>query len=379
MFSKIGRWVAGRTQGSKGVQKYDSWMQKNPWAGAALDIGGGLALGAGMPALLGKFGATKGIAAALKGSKLAQTGLRMAGSKLGGGSDGIMMNATGGDTMPGDGTGPMDYEQSDLAREKQAEAEYGAQDAAYADAIGRAGAFNPSETAGMNFDDISGFRAGATEGVSTDGLANWQAQNLGGVDLSGVSDFQSQNLAGFDPNAAKNFSMGELEGWNADKLEGFDPSSALKEWATGAFGQAKVGLDEKLRDLRDSAVRGGRLNTGFFDKDTGSVTQRVMGDFSDSLAQQALGAAGIRADVLGKGAQLRLSQATDLAGNRRQAAATAADLGFRKASGMDANALEAKSTGAKLALDRAGQVDNLLAQNLRSATGYNLDLSLIHI
>lgn len=58
---KIGRWAAGRLQGTKGTQKYDSFMKRNPWAGTALDVAGAVGTGMAGKALLGKVGGIKGL------------------------------------------------------------------------------------------------------------------------------------------------------------------------------------------------------------------------------------------------------------------------------------------------------------------------------
>lgn len=58
---KIGRWTAGRLQGTKGTRKYDDWMKRNPWASTALGAGD-LALAFYSPTLLkgaGKYLAGK--------------------------------------------------------------------------------------------------------------------------------------------------------------------------------------------------------------------------------------------------------------------------------------------------------------------------------
>jgi hypothetical protein len=55
---KIGRWGATRLQGSKGKEKYDSWMKKNPTARKLLDAGdyAALLLIPGAPAALASAG-----------------------------------------------------------------------------------------------------------------------------------------------------------------------------------------------------------------------------------------------------------------------------------------------------------------------------------
>lgn len=61
MLKKIGRWTAGRLQGSKGVQKYDSFMARNPLVGVGLDVAGAIGTGMAGKALLGKVGGIKGL------------------------------------------------------------------------------------------------------------------------------------------------------------------------------------------------------------------------------------------------------------------------------------------------------------------------------
>lgn len=61
MLKKIGRWAAGRIQGSKGVRKYDDFMQRNPWVGVGLDVAGAVGTGMAGKALLGKVGGLKGL------------------------------------------------------------------------------------------------------------------------------------------------------------------------------------------------------------------------------------------------------------------------------------------------------------------------------
>lgn len=77
MLQKIGRWASGRVQGSKGVKKYDTWMQKNPWAKTALGIGD-LALAFYGPGMIGK-----GLQKVGGMGKLAGTGIGRAATSAG--------------------------------------------------------------------------------------------------------------------------------------------------------------------------------------------------------------------------------------------------------------------------------------------------------
>lgn len=73
MLKKIGRWVAGRTQGSKGVEKYDDFMRRNPWAGIGLDVAGAVGGGLAGGALLGKVGGIKGLLGIGRGAQAASS------------------------------------------------------------------------------------------------------------------------------------------------------------------------------------------------------------------------------------------------------------------------------------------------------------------
>lgn len=53
MLKKIGRWTAARLQGSKGKEKYDDWMRRNPLASTALTVGDIALAGYAAPKLVG--------------------------------------------------------------------------------------------------------------------------------------------------------------------------------------------------------------------------------------------------------------------------------------------------------------------------------------
>lgn len=78
MLQKAFRWAAGRIQGTKGVNKYDTYMQKNPWARTALGAGD-LALAFYGPGLAGK-GLQKIGAGLGAGNKVTAAGNFLAGS-----------------------------------------------------------------------------------------------------------------------------------------------------------------------------------------------------------------------------------------------------------------------------------------------------------
>jgi hypothetical protein len=70
LLQKAGRWLAARTQGTKGTQKYDSWMQRNPGFRNVLGAGD-LALAFYGPGLIGK--GLQGVGSAMgAGSRIGQ-------------------------------------------------------------------------------------------------------------------------------------------------------------------------------------------------------------------------------------------------------------------------------------------------------------------
>lgn len=68
MLQKIGRWGAARLQGTKGKQKYDDWMKRNPWASTALKAGDMALMAYGAPKLVGGL---KGLLGVEKGAGVA--------------------------------------------------------------------------------------------------------------------------------------------------------------------------------------------------------------------------------------------------------------------------------------------------------------------
>lgn len=75
MLKKVGRWAAARLQGSKGKQKYDDWMDRNPLVGGALDAAGYIGAGLAAPHLLAKTP----LSGLLTGGKMGATGKAVGG------------------------------------------------------------------------------------------------------------------------------------------------------------------------------------------------------------------------------------------------------------------------------------------------------------
>jgi len=118
-------------------------------------------------------------------------------------------------------------------------------------------------------------------------------------------------------------------------LEGFDADASFERYATGANNRFMSSLQSGLDSLRNNAAGGNRLNTGFFDLDSGKLGRDLRQDFSNDMSQAAL-----------QTNQQNLSAKTSLAGYRTQlGTATAGNM--TQASVANANnrlaALEAAS------------------------------------
>jgi hypothetical protein len=137
------------------------------------------------------------------------------------------------------------------------------------------------------------------------------------------SDFTLGGYTGAEDTAgATAASQGaEATGSYLDRAENFDASKALNTWAQGAYGNISTALTKRLQDLSGSAVGAGRLNTGFFDEDQGTVIRGAQQDFSNALAGQALGAAQLQSSSdrsLGEFGQGQQQTGLDVAASRRE-------------------------------------------------------------
>lgn len=73
-----------------------------------------------------------------------------------------------------------------------------------------------------------------------------------------------------------------------NRVASFDPSSAFQDYAKNAYAGASNTLGLELDNLRDSAVRGGRLDTGFYDRDQGVLARQIYGDANRDINSKAL-------------------------------------------------------------------------------------------
>lgn len=73
----------------------------------------------------------------------------------------------------------------------------------------------------------------------------------------------------------------------------FDPMASIERYARGAGDVAREGFREDLRDLQGDAVGRGRLDTGFYDEDVGSLWRDTQRDLNSRISMQAGNAAGL--------------------------------------------------------------------------------------
>jgi hypothetical protein len=367
-FQKIGRWGAGRLQGSKGVQKYDGWMERNPWAESALGIADGLAVGAATGgiggALAGKAGMAGAAGRALRsgtGRAIAQTAASAFGPRSGG-WQGQVSGADGPNDMAGDemstlnrlrgewGNDPngaitddplngVDYQGPDVGVTDRAWAENGRFDGSIPnDALDQ----YRNRRFTHNLDDPSGrlsldsFTPGVNGADYLDAAGNAVRGSMakgGGYNI-GASTVTADDLFA---------DQSELEGFNAD--------ASFEKYMTGANNRFMTTLQNAFKTQKEDAAGGNRLNAGFFDLDRGKLGQTLRQDFSNDVANAALAT----------NAQ-NLTRAQTLAGNRVNENTALRDARVRAGTANQSAALEAAIQSGRLNLEsEQGNVRNLLA------------------
>ena len=331
MFGKMGRWAAGRLQGSQGVQKYDSFMQRNPWANTALNVAGGVALGAatgGIGMLAGgKLGA--GIAAAGKWG--GRAGLMPGGNYNPGGQGGA---ATGGLSQIDQlgRTGMMEL--NDLRdgyknfsyNDPMDGADY---DAPGGDLIDRATGADWMQDDGFDptikGDALDEYRSGTfndtIDGDAMDGMgerfANPFTPGIDGPDAMDEMGGAYTGMMGLSRTGGG--AEGFAAGADLTALDNFNADAAFEKYATGANNRFMSSLQSGLNSLRDSAAGGNRLNTGFFDLDSGKLGRDLRQDFSNDIAQAAIQTNQQNLTARQAAAGFRTQLGTATAGNRTQA------------------------------------------------------------
>lgn len=227
-------------------------------------------------------------------------------------------------------------------------------------AYGDVNDFDPTETRAFRPNELTGFDPSSY--LSAAAAGGYSGRQGAG---SRTANYQGGALAGYGSNELKNFSSADVSD--------FDPSAFGKEYAQGAYGEFQNNLGDELDTLSNQAAAGGRLNTGYFDKDRGGVVTRLGSDFSNKLAQAATVFSGQRLDALSSGADMRLRRAQGIDQNMLDAARGSDELGLEAARAADASdfdyaQLEETAAGrrqgaagdaARLAYDRAARIDEM--------------------
>jgi hypothetical protein len=210
---------------------------------------------------------------------------------------------------------------------------------AWGTGIGTAAGFQPTNTAGVS-NAVDQWNPGGGSGATGAFMGNegdyWNAAQKATGGVGGVSA-----------------STANLAGTNFDKLENYDPSAAVNQWATGAWSGVKQQLGDDLTATRNHDASLGRLNTGFFDKDRGMVMTRATQGFNNALAEQAVNASGQKLSALNAGAGYRLNRAGQMDSLTTQANVANGQLSLGKAQLASSNAWNA----GRLGLDAAQTYD----------------------
>lgn len=185
--------------------------------------------------------------------------------------------------------------------------DYSARDSAAADSRAAADAYSPDGRPTYDaptYDAPDPFTYGATRpDLETD-------QDIGGR----FSYFNSL----LDPGGGLN-----SQGLDYTPDQVGDYGQAFNSWLTGAQSSLLKALGRETTKLNESAAARGRLRTGFYNEDVGTLQRELAGDFSDRAQMAALDAAGLslrgaegNADRGLEAAKLRRSWSQDAYNNR---------------------------------------------------------------
>jgi hypothetical protein len=104
----------------------------------------------------------------------------------------------------------------------------------------------------------------------------------------------------------------------AGSFENYNPQQAVNTYAQGAWGSISEALKQNLAAEEGAAVGAGRLNTGFYDQDRGEIYGRATGQLTNAIAQQSLGAEGLRLRGMEDSGDLLTSQYESAENDRRE-------------------------------------------------------------
>ncbi len=215
-----------------------------------------------------------------------------------------------------------------------------------------------------------------------------------------VQNFQPTALTAYDPNqylkgpsgAASAYTKANAftpaavapTDWSAATsstaaLGAFDPSAAGKEYAGGAVSEFNQNLDTQLSALERKSAGTGRLETGFYTGDQGTVATNLGKDYNSKLAEAALTFSGQRESALAGAAGDYISIA-GTQGSQAQAKANEQDYATLSGRGQDIGALTAEEqmgvseqeAGAQLGLSRANDISGLDYSKARDTSSMDL-------
>lgn len=210
------------------------------------------------------------------------------------------------------------------------------------------GSYTPSDLAGYN---PSSYLTGA--GGAAGALAKSYADGSGG----------SRTIASGSGNPASDFSAAQKA---ANDLGNFDPSAAGMTFAKGAEDAFNQNLTTQLAALQRGAAGTGRLQTGFYTGDQGTVATNLGKDFNSQIAQAALTFSGQRLSALQGAAGAQTTLGSDIA-SARQAATNESDAMTQAQRALAVNAglteegmtTQEQEQAASLGLSRANDLSNL--------------------
>ena len=260
----------------------------------------------------------------------------------------------------------------------------GAQDLWNAQGADVLGAVGPAAAGQAGAIDASGSALSRLTAFSPTALQNYQPTALQAYDpnqyLKGPSGAAS-TYAGANPLTAAPVAPTD---WSAASgatgaLENFDPSAAGKTFATGAVGQFNENLDTQLSALERKSAGTGRLETGFYTGDQGTVATNLGKDYNAQLAEAATTFSGQRESALAGAAGDYISIA-GTQGQEAQAKANEQDYVGATGRAQNLGALTAEEqmgvseqeTGAQLGLSKANDVSNLDYTQARDTSSMDL-------
>lgn len=241
-------------------------------------------------------------------------------------------------------------------------------DAGYSDAIDRMDSFDPTETRAFDPSFIRDMKPTAQQGWTPGALANFRSTATEGWSPTAMRGVDPSQLEGYDAGGTMRSYLSQNGGNPNVNATGatssYDPRAAVEEYARGAALSAKGTLADALDAQENAAARSGRLNTGLFDKDKGTVIRRVGEDLNAGIMKSAVDAANIRAGIentntrnLTDASVASAREQGNLAGLRSSEARDAANLGYKARSDALGTRADLASKMDSLGLDAAGMID----------------------